>query len=477
MLHRYVRQAKRYVYHARIQVPGTEPRIATFCTVPSVTAVLNVLDKPGLMPWAINTVTGAFSAELMAQAATHPAMEQLDAADTVPSTTQPQTWQVSEADISAAAAAAKAAPDALRQAAADAGTGVHTALEAAAAGSEVDVEQLPADARAAATGLHRWLTHDLPAMGWQLAATAELPISHSRLRYAGVLDGLAMDHAGRLVVIDVKSGKNVYTPAAYQIAAYADALGEMYSSGAWRPPAEWMARLATASTAVAGTASTRPSKLAASSTGGTDRRIEPVRPGKPLAEITRTSGGFQYTPQTNQVYVDVDELPADESADNAMSGEIELEVEAPGVSDDESDEHESAVSTWSVVEVDQDEEESALELSEDEVLVTLDQLTAEERRGVTWSTTTGSGSSSGGGSRALHTSAAARAAQIKLPSVMIHNGPTGEGLPPLRIAGLVLRVDRATGKVVPHPVQDMPGALAGFKAALLLWHHGQRKWL
>lgn len=119
--------------------------------------------------------------------------------------------------------------DDARQPAMDAGSLVHSMVEASVHGGDVeevlrlglpygpngpDVE-FEAKVRAAFGAYSAWAGSEI----LRVVAT-EVPLVHSTLGYGGTLDGMALDHAGRLVVLDWKTSNSVYVDMLAQLAAY-----------------------------------------------------------------------------------------------------------------------------------------------------------------------------------------------------------------------------------------------------------------
>lgn len=163
---------------------------------PSVTTILNSWPKPWLGRWA---------AKVVAEAAVdmHRAGSMDDGA--------------TKDDL---VKALKGAPWDVRDGAAETGTAVHRAIELAIlhedqAGYQPDAGLVEEGAR------HRWrefqrFTRDHAPVWEQSEAT----VYNRRERYAGTLDAIAVI-GGRRLLIDIKTGKSVYSEFPLQLAAYA----------------------------------------------------------------------------------------------------------------------------------------------------------------------------------------------------------------------------------------------------------------
>jgi hypothetical protein len=162
---------------------------------PSVTSILNVINKPQLVPWAVRTTRDYIKQELFA----------FKRADSF-----------KDLDLENLLANSAKEHDKLRTAAADHGIAVHSSI-ASYIGNKSSVAQSDPVVIAFSK--------------WQQAAQFE-PIASERLvlsrehGYAGTVDLIGTLN-GRLAVLDIKTGRGIYPEYKLQLAAYAIAWGEM----------------------------------------------------------------------------------------------------------------------------------------------------------------------------------------------------------------------------------------------------------
>jgi hypothetical protein len=135
--------------------------------LPSVTTILNVINKPGLWEWKL--------------------------------------------------AVGKKRAEQLKEAAGEFGTTVHSAVQ-----SIVEDGQVPtyADVRVERTmcNLQKWLDNNI--VRWYCM---EIGVYHDTLRYGGTFDGIAELKSGKIALIDFKSSKRVNPEYYLQLTAYARA--------------------------------------------------------------------------------------------------------------------------------------------------------------------------------------------------------------------------------------------------------------
>lgn len=155
---------------------------------PGVTSVIGLLDKPALVGWAAKT-TAAFAVENWDTLAKLPITDRLTRLE------KARFGQNRTAIIR--------------------GHRLHAMGEALAKGETVDV---PAEHRDAVEAYARFLDD------WQLETVAtEIPCAHGEYRYAGTLDLIAESPKLGRVLLDLKTGKGVYSETALQLAAYRNA--------------------------------------------------------------------------------------------------------------------------------------------------------------------------------------------------------------------------------------------------------------
>jgi hypothetical protein len=161
-----------------------------------VTTLLNVINKPALVPWAIKTTTAKFRSIMEASV----------------NTTIDPVW------INEALAAAKDSADEARDAAAERGNEIHLAIQ-----EFVTHGHWPADGviKQCVLAYHEW-TGSNPME----PVANEFTVWSPSERYAGTIDEVGILPNGHYTVIDFKTG-GAYPEHALQVAAYANALEEL----------------------------------------------------------------------------------------------------------------------------------------------------------------------------------------------------------------------------------------------------------
>lgn len=170
----------------------------------SVTTIIGGgLPKPALLPWGIKSVAEA----AVAKRKTLTAM-------TIECETEgkcsPGNWCSS---CDAAVRWLKSAPYQQRDKAADLGTRIHEAAEAYKLGRPMP--EWAEDIRPYMEQYVRWLVAHEPTF-----EATEATVYSRTERYAGTLDAIVTLADGRRLLIDYKSGKDVYPEVAIQLAAY-----------------------------------------------------------------------------------------------------------------------------------------------------------------------------------------------------------------------------------------------------------------
>jgi len=162
---------------------------------PSVTSILNVLNKPQLVNWAVRLTRDYIKQELFA----------FRRADSL-----------TDLDLGNLLAKSAAEHDRVRNAAADHGIVVHSSI-ASYIGNTSNVAQNDP----VIIAFRKWQegAHFLPVASERLVSSHE----HG---YAGTADLIGTLN-GRLALLDIKTGRGVYPEYKLQLAAYAVALGEM----------------------------------------------------------------------------------------------------------------------------------------------------------------------------------------------------------------------------------------------------------
>jgi hypothetical protein len=161
-----------------------------------VTSILNVIGKPALVPWAIRETTKKMRAVMESSV----------------NTTIDPVW------IEEALQAAKDYPDEARDAAADRGNEIHSAIE-----EFVNKGVWPSDGliKKCVLAYHEW-SRSNPMEPIATEFTVWSPTEY----YAGTIDEVCLLPNGHYGVIDFKTG-GAYPEAALQVAAYANALEEL----------------------------------------------------------------------------------------------------------------------------------------------------------------------------------------------------------------------------------------------------------
>ena len=165
---------------------------------PSVTTVLGVISKPGLVPWARNVALDSVRAALT---------ERIGG-----------TVSVTPKWIEEIITEGRNSPDRVRDEAADFGTQAHILIDAIIQGEAPDI---PQEMVPVVNNFLGWRQH----AGLDIQLTETIVYS-AKYRYAGAMDALAY-RDGHLVALDWKTGRRIYGEARLQIAAYAKALEEM----------------------------------------------------------------------------------------------------------------------------------------------------------------------------------------------------------------------------------------------------------
>ena len=165
--------------------------------LPSVTAILGVIGKPALIPWARNMALEKARATLLDNLGIA-----LD----------------SEEQIDELIEKARKRPDEVRDQAADFGTRAHILIEEYLRGKEPEV---PDDLADVFSGFLSWQGD----AGLEIQYTEQMVYS-ATYKYAGSMDAVAK-RGDQLVALDWKTSSGIYPEMALQVAAYAAAWEEM----------------------------------------------------------------------------------------------------------------------------------------------------------------------------------------------------------------------------------------------------------
>lgn len=208
---------------------------------PSVTSVLGVLDKPGLVPWAVRATLDALRTDLSQ-------MTSLATPDIAP----PTASSVDATVLAAALERAGGAVERVKRSSADFGTRAHAAINAIITGEEHSVAAVASDADIApvVAGFRRWYAN----CGIALFPAGDTVVFSRRYQYAGAADAIGRRaRDGALVVVDFKTSNSVHATYALQLAAYAHAVREMVADGELRlDGSAWPAPTASATSSEGG---------------------------------------------------------------------------------------------------------------------------------------------------------------------------------------------------------------------------------
>lgn len=178
---------------------------------PSVTSVLNVIDKPGLKEWAVKLT--------------------IQEASTLLKSKSRQTT-LGDHEIDLALRESKGAPDRFVKAASDLGTRAHDAIDVLVRG-ESDKMDFEPDVMPAVNNFRNWWKWS----GVTLDPRGDSFIFSQKFGYAGAMDALGRTPDGDLMVCDWKTSNSVHETHILQVAAYAKALEEqLLASGV--PPSD-----------------------------------------------------------------------------------------------------------------------------------------------------------------------------------------------------------------------------------------------
>ena len=180
---------------------------------PSVTTVLQVMDKPWLAPWKTNLMMGKFRSEFIDR------YNRLVRLGVSPwPSNEGRAGELALPWLDSMLEKAKARPDEVRDAAAEFGTMAHAAIELLCRyGHRTDSP----DMQRVLEAFEEW--RDSSGLTIELS---EVMVWHPDEHYAGGIDAEARTEDRELVVIDFKTG-GLDDEAAYQLSAYAVALEEL----------------------------------------------------------------------------------------------------------------------------------------------------------------------------------------------------------------------------------------------------------
>ncbi len=179
---------------------------------PSVTTVLSVIAKPGLISWERNVALGSVKETLLGRGHGGPV-------------------SLSEEWVDEVLYEARRRPYLVKSGAADFGAQAHDLISQLIQGN---TPKIPKDLEPLVGSFEAWREES----GLELRCSESIVYS-AKYRYAGSVDALAYRN-GELVALDWKTGANIYPEYALQVAAYAKALEEMNGGPA---PEAWVVRL------------------------------------------------------------------------------------------------------------------------------------------------------------------------------------------------------------------------------------------
>ena len=173
---------------------------------PSVTTVLNIIDRPWLSAWEKKEMAAALRTDLLGKDLPKDKLERIDVLDSM----------IKEA---------KKFPRTIGAAAMDLGSRIHKAVE------ELTLKKSPKIDEDMKIGVASWKLWKQES-GMQIVETEKL-VYDPVLEYAGTADAIFKDNLNRLCLIDYKtSGSGIKSDSfALQVAAYAMAYPEEISAG------------------------------------------------------------------------------------------------------------------------------------------------------------------------------------------------------------------------------------------------------
>lgn len=196
-IHRIDKGNRRYY-----QVVG-DPQVPEGAQLASVTTILNVMAKAGLIPWARNMSLAKVRATLY---------DHLES----------ETRVIDAAWVDQIIEEARARPDEIRDEAADFGTRAHDVIERILrAEAEEEEVVVPGDLRQAIENFMTWKAR----AGIEIAL-AETMVYSAKHLYAGTMDAFGW-RGGQPIALDWKTSNGLYPEAALQVSAYAKAYEEM----------------------------------------------------------------------------------------------------------------------------------------------------------------------------------------------------------------------------------------------------------
>ena len=219
------RGGRHYVVEGDPQVEGVE--------LPSVTTVLQIINKPALVPWARNISLEKVRVTMM---------EGLRPSDNAEAgLIMPGGWAEY---VDKVIEEARRRPDQVRDQAADFGTRAHIIIADLLEGQEPEYGD---EFKPVVNAFLEWQR----TSGLQMTASERMVYSVED-RYGGALDIKAAGTDGRRAIVDIKTSNGIYPEFALQVAAYAKAdkemesaeRGETYDPGMLRYDVEgWIVRL------------------------------------------------------------------------------------------------------------------------------------------------------------------------------------------------------------------------------------------
>lgn len=168
---------------------------------PGVTGVLQVLNKPALVPWAAKQAALKIKTYLMAHA-----VNRLLTAE----------------EIDDLVEAGRTAHEEIKDAAADVGTRAHQAINAMIDGGEMTITD---DIKPCVDAFLDFIARDSLKI-----EHGDTKIASKLYGYGGSLDALGNEN-GRLVIVDFKTSNGIWPEYALQVAAYSQAFKETYGLG------------------------------------------------------------------------------------------------------------------------------------------------------------------------------------------------------------------------------------------------------
>ena len=173
--------------------------------LPSVTSVLNMLNKPGLNQWAVNVTLDKLGETLV----------------DISEVREDKMIIMPKEDLDQTLKTAKGVQKDIMMTAADLGTRAHDTIDRIVRGDTEDMI-IDEDVRQVIKNFWQWWNDS----GIVLDPRGDSMIYSAKYGYAGAADALGVLPDGKLVVVDFKTSNGIFDTHIIQVAAYAKALEE-----------------------------------------------------------------------------------------------------------------------------------------------------------------------------------------------------------------------------------------------------------